>query len=155
MPAEVAGNPVAERDVVRALVRTLETQGARTVRPDLPHVEVKVPFFRLRPNGDFVAPFDRIDLWLEQPAGGPATLRYRLSTARLALTGLAVLAGLLALVHARELSIPDDIVWFFPVGWLWIVGMNYVIALFRANRFLEKSLRRAATDIAHQRASHV
>ena len=51
MPAELAGNPVAEREVVRALVRTLETQYdavvARSFASPAVTAECAAPLLRL------------------------------------------------------------------------------------------------------------
>jgi len=74
-------------------------------------------------------------------------VRYRLSTMRLLLfvTGaVGAIAGFDAWIRLAHHEDWREAVWVFAAGWLWLFGMNYVIAAIRIPLWLKRELRNLA-----------
>jgi hypothetical protein len=75
---------------------------------------------------------------LEVMTGDPGRARYRLSTLGMTLTITGVVAALSAFIAVRE-NAPAFAVWFFVLGTLAVVSMNFVLASMRAPAFLQRA----------------
>jgi len=119
------------------LANCLRQVDARRVQISPDSVTFRGGMFRLVGKMNMLVPFGHGELMV----GGPVPqVRYRLSIRQL-LSVMTVVVGFAAVL--AWLATGGDIL--FPLlvlgfGWLWLVGLNLLIGLFRFRRFLRRSI---------------
>ena len=124
--------------IIIACVDQVEHEGARIVSHSGGSTTFTVPFFSWGSNWRFTRPLSAGALEItSEPAGG-RRLRYDFSTRRTALMGAVMIIGLFAIVAFQGVGqIPW---WVAPVGWLWLVGVNYFISFVRARSCVRRRI---------------
>ena len=94
--------------------------------------------FRLVSNWNVLAPFERGDLTVNADT---REVRYCVSIRELVLLGTGMVA--LMAIFAMASHAPKPILLFMPLMWLWLVGGNLGIGLFRFKSFVARSIATA------------
>jgi hypothetical protein len=115
----------------------LEDAQARKVSVEPNTVSFKGGFFRLVGNWNLLVAIGSGKIELD-PQGH--RIAYSLSFAELLVVG-TVMIGVMAMFMAAGGFPSGAFICFLPVGWLWLVGMNYLIALSRFDRFMKRCIR--------------
>lgn len=123
--------------VLKALQARLDTAGASwsTIRGDA--VIFRVGFFHMRGNWNILVPYDRGEIRIVRQQG-EAWLAYRNSTRRMlaTVTGMAVF---IALCLGASQTDPVFGLMMFGAAWLWLFGLNYLIAAARFGGWLSRA----------------
>jgi len=108
---------------------TVEIQGNR--------VAFTRRMFRLVSNWNVLVPFERGDLTVDVDT---REVRYCVSIRELVLFGTGLVGLLTVLLLASR---PPQPLWALPIMWLWLVGGNLSIGIFRFKRFVARAIRTA------------
>jgi len=131
---------VSDDAIIIACVDQIEHEGARVVSRSDRSVSFAAPFFSLGRNWRFTAPVSAGSLEIARASGPGRCLTYDFSMRRNTLIGTAMIVGMVAYVAT---SASGEFPWWVaPIGWLWVVGGNYLITYTRA----ESWARRRVSD---------
>jgi len=126
-------------DLLRMLVQGLEKARARSVIIEESTVSFKGGMFRFVTGGNLLVAITSGRIEFKPEA---SRITYSLCFKQLVVVGTVMVGVFAALMAARGFSYG-----FFrfglPVMWLWLVGMNYLIALARFDGFMKRGIRAA------------
>jgi len=119
------------------LARSLRTVHASTVEVTGTHVTFTAGLFRMVGNWNVLVPFGSGDLSVQPDT---CEVRYTLSCLQLIViaTMMTAFMGAIMLVSPGMAAF-----WFLPLMWLWLVGGNLAIGVFRFRGFVARCLANA------------
>lgn len=120
---------------------TVEIQGNRVV--------FTRRMFRLVSNWNVLVPFERGDLTVDADT---REVRYCVSIRELVLLGTGMVALMATFVLAS--GAPKPLLLFMPFMWLWLVGGNLGIGLFRFKNFVARAITTAPHSIPTSAWTH-
>jgi|SRR5580698_4430020 hypothetical protein len=143
------GNPAPFIKSVRErLVDMLDAAGAAEVSSEDDAVRFKTAFFPGGPGGNWniLAPFNAGTLQIEAEDMS-LRVHYRMSTVRmlLAITGiLTLLTSAWIIANLSSAGTWLEAVKIASLAWLWMFGLNYIIAMIRTPLWLKRELKGVA-----------
>jgi hypothetical protein len=120
------------------LAAGLERVHASTIAREGSCVLFYVRFFRLVMNTNLLVPIDSGAIHAELD-GDAIKMRYRLRTVRLCIVTTVMAVAAVAIILSASLDLQTAIR-IGVMAWLWLFGVNYLIALFRFRGFVTRSV---------------
>ncbi len=127
-------------DIPRILINVrseLEAASARDIHLSENKISFRGGIFRLVTNWNVLVPIGSGEI--EVDPGSPPVLKYNFSTLE-----ILVIASLMALFVGGSMALARPITlqtMEFPiVAWLWLFGMNYLVAAFRLPAFVRRAI---------------
>jgi hypothetical protein len=119
------------------LADALRDADASTVEIQGNSVKFTRRMFRFVSNLNVLVPFESGDLTVDSDV---RQVRYRVSIRQLALIGTAMVAAMTLFISMSRVWQP---LLFMPLMWLWLVGGNVALGIFRFESFLGRAIAKA------------